>query len=318
MVSTQLPPLLFLMGPTAAGKTDLALICAQELRTEIISVDSALVYRGLDIGTAKPSPALLAKVPHHLIDILDPAMAYSAAQFRADALKHLQTLTQQGKIPLLTGGTLLYFRVLEQGLSDLPNADPAIRAQLDADWQQQGAQAQYQRLQHIDPITAARLHPHDRQRIQRALEVYLLTGQTLSERYQQSPVQDCLLPYIRHKLILCPADRALLHQRIEQRFHAMLKNGLIEEVEALRARGDLDLNKPAMRAVGYRQVWQYLDGALTYTEMVNAGIHASRQLAKRQLTWLRAIPEATWLDSTAPDLLSQTRHWLQQRQLVNR
>lgn len=298
-----LPPAIFLMGPTASGKTDLALALAQWLNTEIISVDSALVYRGMDIGTAKPEPSVLARIPHHLIDILDPAAAYSAAQFRSDALARMQQLTQQGKVPLLVGGTLLYFKALEHGLSQLPEANPVVRARLDAERLQQGAMAQHQRLQALDPETAHRLHPHDSQRIQRALEVYELTGQTLTQHYVQS--QTYSLPYQCHKLILCPADRSQLHQRIASRFQTMLAAGLIAEVQALRARTDLDLAKPAMRAVGYRQVWQYLDGDLTYPQMVEAGISASRQLAKRQLTWLRAITDAAWFDSTDPALLPQ-------------
>ncbi len=293
------PPVLFLMGPTASGKTALAVELAQRLPFEIVSVDSALVYRGMDIGAAKPDAETLRIAPHRLIDILDPAEAYSAGQFRSDALREIAAIQAAGRTPLLVGGTMLYFRALERGLAELPAADPAVRARLAAVWAEQGNAALHSRLAQVDPVAAARIHPHDAQRIQRALEVYELTGQSLTELCRGS--RNELLSFRIAKLIVAPAERRILHERIEQRFCAMLEQGFVAEVERLRARGDLDQNKPAMRAVGYRQVWEYLDGALDYPAMIERGIVATRQFAKRQLTWLRSEPGAFWLDSAAPD-----------------
>lgn len=290
------------MGPTAAGKTDLALALCEQLPCEIISVDSALVYRGMDIGTAKPAPEILARVPHHLIDIIDPAEAYSAARFREDALKCMAQITAKGRIPLLAGGTMLYFRALERGLSDLPASDPELRASLEADMVREGSVVMHRRLQQIDPAAAARIHPNDPQRIQRALEVHQLTGQTMTQLQALDSGQ--ALPYRLAKLILAPQDRAELHRRIELRFQQMIETGLVDEVRRLRDRGDLTIDLPSMRAVGYRQVWEYLEGRVSYAEMMHHGIVATRRFAKRQLTWLRAEKEAVWLDSMAPDLLS--------------
>lgn len=290
------------MGPTAAGKTDLALALCEHLPCEIISVDSALVYRGMDIGTAKPAPDILARVPHHLIDIIDPTEAYSAARFREDALKCMAQITVAGRIPLLVGGTMLYFRALERGLSDLPESDPELRASLDDEMAREGSVVLHQRLQQIDPVAAARIHPNDRQRIQRALEVYQLSGQTMTELQALDSGQ--ALPYRLAKLILAPTDRAELHRRIESRFRQMLDAGLVEEVRGLHARGDLNVDLPSMRAVGYRQVWEYLEGKISYDEMLHDGIVATRRFAKRQLTWLRAEKDAVWLDGAAPDLLA--------------
>jgi tRNA dimethylallyltransferase len=238
-----------------------------------------------------------------LIDILDPAEAYSAGQFRSDALREIGAIQAAGQIPLLVGGTMLYFRVLERGLAELPSADSAVRARLAAEIAEQGSAALHRRLAQIDHIAAARIHPHDAQRIQRALEVYELTGQSLTELCGGSHNE--LLPFRIIKQIVAPADRRILHERIEQRFRAMLEQGFVAEVERLRARGDLDLNQPAMRAVGYRQVWEYLEGAVDYPAMVERGIAATRQFAKRQLTWLRSESSAFWLDSTAPDVLER-------------
>jgi tRNA dimethylallyltransferase len=290
-----------LMGPTAAGKSDVALALAEQLPVSLISVDSVMVYRGLDIGTAKPDAATRARYPHQLIDILEPTQAYSAAQFRHDALAAIQQAQASGRFPLLVGGTLLYFHALLHGLSPLPAADPLLRQRLEDERQQHGLAALHQRLQAVDPVAAARIHPHDPQRVQRALEVFELTGRPLSQHFSadgSSPVR------LRHTVqwIIAPPERADLHQRIEQRFHRMLRQGLIEEVETLRDRGDLDAQQPALRAVGYRQVWQYLHGECDRQTMITASIQATRQLAKRQLTWLRRMTAAQWLDSRQDNL----------------
>ncbi|MCB1775818.1 MAG: tRNA (adenosine(37)-N6)-dimethylallyltransferase MiaA [Candidatus Competibacteraceae bacterium] len=297
------PFVLFLMGPTASGKTALAVELVQRWPFEIISVDSALVYRGMDIGTAKPDAATQRIAPHRLIDILDPAEAYSAGQFRGDALREIAAIHAVGHIPLLVGGTMLYFRALEQGLAQLPAADPEVRARLAAELAEQGSIVLHARLARVDPVAAERIHPHDVQRIQRALEVYILTGQSLTELCHRSHNE--LLPFRIVKLTVAPADRQVLHERIEHRFRAMLEQGFLTEVGRLRARGDLNLHKPAMRAVGYRQVWEYLDGVLDYAALCERGVAATRQFAKRQLTWLRSETGVFWLNSMAPDLLDQ-------------
>jgi tRNA dimethylallyltransferase len=291
-----LPPVVCLMGPTASGKTDLAIHLVERLPLDIISVDSVMVYRGMDIGSAKPDPETLARVPHRLIDIRDPADAYSAAQFRDDALREMAAITAAGRIPLLVGGTMLYFRALLTGLSLLPSADAEIRARLEAEAEVEGWDSLHRRLAEVDAVAAARIHPHDPQRIQRALEVYELTGIPLSQLQQKESV-DQPLPYRIVKLAVAPSDRAVLHQRIATRFEQMLDQGLIEEVEGLRQRGDLHLDLPALRAVGYRQVWEFLIGDIDYTEMKERGIIATRQLAKRQFTWLRAERALTILES---------------------
>jgi len=297
------PLAIFLMGPTASGKTGLAVELVQRLPLEIISVDSALVYRGMDIGTAKPDEATLAVAPHRLIDIRDPAEAYSAAQFRDDALREMQAICARGNTPLLVGGTMLYFRALEQGLSDLPAADPELRAQLAARAEGIGWAAMHARLAQVDPESAARIHPNDPQRIQRALEVYELTGVALSElcrRDRQTPSGYRFL-----KIVLAPPARELLHRRIEARFRAMLEQGFLDEVQRLRQRGDLDPQLPALRAVGYRQAWMYLQGELSGQEWVEQALVATRQYAKRQLTWFRAEPDAHWIDPLAPDAVAR-------------
>ena len=296
MTAATLPPAVCLMGPTASGKTDLAVALVETLPMDIISVDSVMVYRGMDIGSAKPDAGTLARAPHRLIDICDPAEPYSAARFRDDAMREMAEITAQGRIPLLVGGTMLYFRALLNGLSTLPSADADIRTRLEAEAEVDGWASLHRRLAEVDPEAAARIHPNDPQRLQRALEVYELTGTPLSE-LQRSQQADQPLPYRIVKLAVAPADRSILHERIAQRYELMLQNGLIDEVEALRQRGDLHQDMPALRAVGYRQVWEYLSGSLNYTEMVERGIIATRQLAKRQFTWLRSEPELTLLDS---------------------
>ena len=295
------PPVLCLMGPTASGKTALAVDLAQRLPFEIISVDSALVYREMDIGTAKPDAETRRIAPHRLVDILDPAEAYSAGQFRADALREIAAIQAAGHTPLLVGGTMLYFRALERGLAELPSADSVLRARLAAELAEQGSPALHARLARFDSAAAARIHPLDSQRIQRALEVHELTGQPLTELCARSRNES--LPFRMVKLIVAPAERCVLHERIERRFRLMLEQGFVAEVKRLRARGDLDSDLPSMRAVGYRQVWAYLDGRLDYAAMVERGIVATRQLAKRQLTWLRAESGVVWLDSHGSRLL---------------
>lgn len=299
---SSLPPAIFIMGPTASGKTDLAINIYQHFPVELISVDSALIYRDMNIGTAKPDQVTLEKAPHHLIDICDPSEAYSAANFRQDALELMQTITNAGKVPVLVGGTMLYFRALQYGLSDLPNADPAIRQRLEQEAKEHGWQMLHDRLAEIDPISAARIHPNDPQRLQRALEVYELTGKPLSQHHTESQQGAC--PYNVLKFALLPDDRAWLHERIERRFKIMLEEGFIEEVEHLYRRGDLHVDMPAVRAVGYRQIWDYLDGNIDYNTMVNRGIFATRQLAKRQITWLRSEKEINCLNAQKDNLSS--------------
>ncbi len=291
------------MGPTASGKTDLAVRLVEDLPCDIISVDSALVYRGMDIGTAKPDADILQKAPHRLIDICDPREAYSAAQFAEDALREMSDIYANGRIPLLVGGTFLYFRALAEGLSPLPAANSELRAQLESEANSVGWAEMHQRLAAVDPETAARIHPNDPQRIQRALEVYEITGETMSSILQRDNSND--LPYNVSKLILAPSDRAVLHERIAIRFNDMLEQGLVEEVRGLYQRGDLHKDLPSIRAVGYRQVWAYLEGELKYDEMIERGIIATRQFAKRQYTWLRSEKEGTWFDALENNIYSK-------------
>lgn len=298
---TGLPPAIFLMGPTASGKTALALELVKRYPCEIISVDSALIYKGMDIGTAKPDAAMLQQAPHRLIDLIDPAESYSAAHFRSDALREMAAITAAGKVPLLVGGTMMYFKFLRDGAADLPQADKAIREQLLQDGLRLGWPAMHARLAEVDPQAAERLKPNDSQRIQRALEVYAVSGKTLSQFWAEQQTEP--LPYHVVSLAVCPTDRAVLHQRIALRFRQMLEQGFIDEVRALYARGDLNVNMPSVRCVGYRQVWDYLDGKYDYEEMIERGIIATRQLAKRQITWLRSWPDLHWLDSGDRNLL---------------
>lgn len=293
-------PVIFLMGPTASGKTALAIELVGALPCDIISVDSALVYRGMNIGTAKPSAETLAIAPHRLIDIRDPVQCYSAAEFRDEALSLIKAIRGRGRIPLLVGGSMLYFRALAGGLAELPAADHRLRAFLEREAQRAGWPALHRRLTQVDPTTAARVHPNDAQRIQRALEVYDLTGKPLScLTYKQNLEQ---FPYPLIKLVIAPAAREILYRRIELRFRQMLARGFVDEVSGLRERSDLDLSKPSMRAVGYRQVWHYLEGNYDYAIMVERGIIATRQFAKRQLTWLRREHDAEWLDTNEPHI----------------
>jgi tRNA dimethylallyltransferase len=287
------------MGPTASGKTALAVSLVERFPLEIISVDSALVYRGMDIGTAKPDAATLARAPHHLLDIRDPTEAYSAAAFCNDALRLMSDIVARGMVPLLVGGTMLYFRALLNGLDDLPRADAALRRKLEVEAASRGWPALHADLARIDPPTAARLAPNDAQRIGRALEIFQLTGKPMSALLDQAQTA---LPYRVLQLALIPSERAALHQRIAARFDAMLADGLIEEVKTLRRKFALTADLPAMRAVGYRQAWAYLNGEIDLTGLREQGLAATRQLAKRQLTWLRSWPDAVTLDCLAGDL----------------
>ncbi|MFM0335365.1 tRNA (adenosine(37)-N6)-dimethylallyltransferase MiaA [Paraburkholderia fungorum] len=297
-MSSNVPmPIPCLLGPTASGKTAAALALAARRPVEIISVDSALVYREMDIGTAKPTAEERALAPHHLIDIVDPADAYSAAEFRTDALRLIGEISARGRLPLLVGGTMLYYKALTQGLNDLPAADPDVRATLDADAARDGWPAMHMRLAAVDPVTATRLAPNDSQRIQRALEVFMLTGQAMSALLAApARVDDAALAWRFVPIALEPSDRSVLHARIEKRFDAMLAEGFVDEVVKLRERGDLMPEMPSMRCVGYRQVWEYLDGVVDYSTMRNKGVFATRQLCKRQLTWLRSMPERVVVD----------------------
>jgi tRNA dimethylallyltransferase len=300
------PLVICLAGPTAAGKSASTLALAERWPLEIVNVDSATIYRGMDIGTAKPSPEEQALVPQHLLDILDPIQSYSAAEFVADALRLIDEIRARGRIPLLAGGTMMYYKALRDGLDDLPQADPALRAELEARAAIQGWPALHAELALKDPATAARLAPNDSQRIQRALEICMLSGQPMSALLQrdQRPRDDQGNQYLT--ISLEPSDRAALHARIEQRFDAMLERGLLDEVRTLRARGDLHTGLPSVRCVGYRQMWAYLDGEVDLATAREQGIAATRQLAKRQITWLRAQPERVIVDCLAADAVAQT------------
>lgn len=317
-MSERLPPAIFLMGPTAAGKTDLALELARVLPCDLISVDSALIYRGMDIGTAKPDKAVLAEFPHKLVDIRDPAESYSAAEFRSDALAAMAESTARGRIPLLVGGTMLYYKALLEGLAAMPSADAKVRAELEARAQVEGWQALHDELRRVDPESAARIHPNDPQRLVRALEVYRVSGLSMSAHRQHQAAENTAggaskagqFPYTVAQLAIAPDQRQLLHERIAQRFHLMLEQGLVDEVEGLRQRSDLHPGLPSIRAVGYRQVWDYLEGNLSLAQMEERGIIATRQLAKRQFTWLRGWNDVHWLDSLACDNLPRALKYL--------
>jgi tRNA dimethylallyltransferase len=289
------PPAILLMGPTASGKTAVAAELVSTLPCEIISVDSAMVYKGMDIGTAKPDAAILQQAPHHLIDVIEPHERYSAARFRDDALALMREITARGHIPLLTGGTLLYFKALVEGLNDLPEADPAIRLIIDTMAEAEGWPALHDRLRAFDPDTAARLEPGDAQRIQRALEVYYITGKSMTDLLKKPKF--VYFPYTPIRIALVPEDRAVLHQRIAQRFEAMLEAGLVEELQRLREDYGLEPDMPSMRCVGYRQAWDFLEQRISRAELREQGIAATRQLAKRQLTWLRGMDGVTTFDS---------------------
>ncbi len=295
------------MGPTACGKTDLALCLAQRLPVEIISVDSALVYRGMDIGTAKPDLEQRSRVPHHLIDVVDPTERYSAARFRADALRCMAQITARGRIPLLVGGTMLYFKSLKEGLDPLPEADARLRAEIDRRAARAGWPALHAELARLDPETAARLKPTDAQRIQRALEVCITAGRPMSTLIGQrkEPV-----PYRLLEIALLPSDRSVLHRRIAQRFEAMLAAGFLDEVRRLRARYPLDPDLPSMRCVGYRQTWELLEGVTDADTFQARAVAATRQLAKRQITWLRSWPGAEVFDCLRSDLCAAVAGWL--------
>jgi len=299
-----LPPAIFLMGPTASGKTALSVKLANALDGEIISVDSALVYRDMNIGTAKPTAEEKGVIPHHLLDILDPSESFSTGQFRTQALTLMAAITRRGKIPILVGGTMLYFNTLFNGLAVLPEANPLIRAQLDLDLEGLGKEALHNRLAEIDPLAAARIHPNDPQRVQRSLEVFAISGKPLSSFFDSA--QSEALPYQKIKLIVAPSDRKILHEIIAQRFHVMLEQGFIKEVENLYHRGDLNEKMSSIRAVGYRQAWTYLRGEDDFKTMTEKTIIATRQLAKRQFTWLRKETDATLFQSEQTNLFDDT------------
>ena len=301
MQNTPHPPAIFLMGPTASGKSKLAVSVAQALNGEIISVDSALVYRGMDIGTAKPSTAERGGIPHYLIDIIDPSEVFSTGQFKSQALSLMADITERGRIPILVGGTMLYFNALSGGLAVLPEANADIRLRLDEELKTLGKAALHQRLASVDPVAAARIHPNDPQRIQRALEVYEISGKPLSAFFANA---QRAIPYQIIKLIVAPQERKTLHEFIAKRFNIMLEQGFIEEVEALVKRGDLNEKMPSIRAVGYRQVWAYLHGEYDKPTLMEKGIAATRQLAKRQFTWLRKETDALHFESDQPDLVN--------------
>ncbi len=313
------PPAIFLMGPTAAGKTGLAVALAEQFPLDIISVDSALVYRGMDIGTAKPDEAILRRAPHALINIREPTQSYSAAEFREDALVEMNAITGQGRAPLLTGGTMLYFKALADGLADLPAADQEVRARIAKRASEVGWRTLHSELAAKDPETAARIHPNDPQRIQRALEVIELSGRKMSDlhRQQREPGEEGARDwgYRVLKIVVCPQSRQELHTRIEQRFNQMLDEGFMDEMKTLRARGDLDPSLPSIRCVGYRQAWSYLEGESTFEEMCQKALAATRQLAKRQLTWLRRDSSALWydleLESARDSVFEAVSHFLE-------
>ena len=321
----QRPPVIFLLGPTASGKTDLAIQLCKVLPCDIISVDSSQVYRSMDIGTAKPEPEVLRESPHRLIDICDPADAYSVGEFLHDARREIDEISAAGRIPLLVGGTMLYFKALRDGIADLPPANEVIRGEIEQQAAEQGWPFVHAVLAEVDPEGAAAIHPNHSQRISRALEVYRVSGQPLSQLIKQQLEKGCGVAPLEKdyrivQLALIPTDRAALHQRIEQRFELMLNQGFIDEVKALRQRGDLNTDLPSVRAVGYRQIWAYLDGECTYDDMLARGVAATRQLAKRQLTWLRGWTDLHRLElsfnkgddaQSGADILSQALEILQ-------
>jgi tRNA dimethylallyltransferase len=292
-----------LMGPTASGKSRLAMALASRFPLEIISVDSAQIYRGMDIGTAKPDAAERTAVPHHLVDIIDPTESYSAARFRGDALRLIAEIRARGRVPLLVGGTMLYFKALREGLSNLPGADAGIRAEIESEAVQRGWASLHSDLAKIDPIAAVRIKAGDTQRIQRALEIFRISGRTLSDLIGEA--REAEAPIHSLAIALMPEDRSLLHRQIAERMHAMLQAGLVDELRALRKRFELDANLPSMRCVGYRQAWEHLEGRIAAGELLDRCIYATRQLAKRQMTWIRAMPGVNVMDCADPDLVDR-------------
>ena len=309
------PKVICLIGPTASGKTDLSLRLAEDFPCEIVSVDSAMIYKTMDIGTAKPSLSQRGQVTHHLIDMIDPLQAYSAAKFTEDAQSLIHSIQARGKMPLLVGGTMLYFKALQQGLSLLPPANTAVRDNLALEAECIGWQEMHTRLAAVDPESAKRISPNDPQRIQRALEVFKLTGQPLSHLWRSQ--EKYQLPFDCINIALSPQDRTTIHHRIAHRFEKMIEEGLIEEVEMLYRRGDLHINLPSMRCVGYRQVWQYLSGQINYPEMCDKAVAATRQLAKRQLSWLRHWEEITWFDSMDPKVYNALHDYIKNLNTLN-
>lgn len=297
-------PAICLMGPTASGKTALAIELVQRFPFDIINVDSAQIYRGMDIGTGKPDAATLRLAPHRLLDFLDPAESYSAARFRADAIREMADIREQGRIPLLVGGTMLYFKALRDGLAALPAADPGVRATISAMAETEGWAAVHARLADVDRVAAQRIHPNDPQRLQRALEVYMVTGRSMTDLQARNPTGESLSEDLMFVSIQ-PAERSVLHLKIEHRFRQMLSDGLLEEVRRLHLRDDLHAGLPSIRSVGYRQVWQHLDGEISFDAMVERGIIATRQLAKRQVTWLRSWDRLHNFDSECPETLAK-------------
>jgi tRNA dimethylallyltransferase len=298
--SANKPNVICLMGPTASGKTALAIDLLQQHPFQIVSVDSAQIYKQMDIGTGKPDKAALALAPHRLIDFIDPAVPYSASQFRNDAFREIDEILEVGDTPLLVGGTMLYFRVLRDSLAQMPEANPEVRAEIEKLASEQGWIAVHKQLEAVDPVAAARIHPNDPQRLQRALEVYRVSGQNMTSLHAEMQMrQEAELPYNLHFFAIQPEDRGVLHSHIQRRFLQMLEEGLVEEVQALRSRGDLNHQLPSIKSVGYRQVWQYLDGEIDYDAMVEKSIIATRQLAKRQLTWLRSWPSLQSLSDSS-------------------
>ena len=306
--SAQRKPVVLLMGPTGAGKTDLALELAADLPVEIVSVDSAMVYRGMDIGTGKPSADILQQHPHHLVDILDPAQSYSAGQFVRDALRAISDIHARGRVPLLVGGTMLYFRALRHGLAELPQADPQVRATIDAEAAQQGWPALHAQLTSIDPIAATRIQPNDGQRIQRALEVFRLSGRTMTDLHAATALPDPSLTFASYASM--PGDRDRLYQSIAARFETMMAMGLMEEVATLHQRGDLHSRLPAIRCVGYRQLWEHLEGVVSRNQSVENAVLATRHLARRQLVWLRADQQTRWIDALESDARAQMHRYV--------
>ncbi|WP_415891452.1 tRNA (adenosine(37)-N6)-dimethylallyltransferase MiaA [Neptuniibacter sp. SY11_33] len=297
------------MGPTASGKTDLAMKLYDHMPCEIVSVDSAMIYKGMDIGTAKPDQETLAKYPHRLIDICDPSEAYSAAEFRMDALKQIEEIRSAGKVPILTGGTMLYFHALKNGLANLPEADAAVRERLLQEAEAEGWAAMHARLAEVDPESAKRLNPNDAQRLQRALEVYEITGRSMTDLWAEQEKQKPDFPIV--SLAVMPQERSELHDRIARRFDIMLEQGFVDEVRTLWDRGDLNLQMPSVRCVGYRQVWEYFAGTWDYDTMKFKGVVATRQLAKRQVTWLRSWENLNWIDTHDTNLLQNALKFIE-------